>query len=190
MESSPRRHDEDGKREMPTVAGSSQTCHLTVRVVFAIAAITLITGLLFSFILFDSRCSLCPDNWLWWMGHCYFFSVGLQENRQWNESSEFCQQHNSSLVVIKDSAEMDFIQGVMTKFSQIPFLWMGLTDAEREGQWLWGDGTDIQHYMPVMVEWDSDHRDCADLRGGGSLFAADCEEYGPWACKKEYRHTF
>lgn len=41
-------------------------------------------------------------------------------------------------------------------------------------------------FQRVMVEWDSDHRDCADLRGGASLFAADCEEYGPWACKKEY----
>lgn len=54
----------------------------------------------------DSRCSLCPGGWLWWRGCCYFFSVGLQENRRWNESAEFCQQHNSSLVVIKDSAEM------------------------------------------------------------------------------------
>lgn len=54
----------------------------------------------------DSRCSLCPEKWLWWMGRCYFFSVGLQENRQWNESAEFCRQHNSSLVVIEDSAEM------------------------------------------------------------------------------------
>lgn len=54
----------------------------------------------------DSRCSLCPGGWLWWRGCCYFFSVGLQENRRWNESAEFCQKHNSSLVVIKDSAEM------------------------------------------------------------------------------------
>ncbi|XP_039865744.1 CD209 antigen-like protein C isoform X2 [Simochromis diagramma] len=134
----------------------------------------------------DSRCRLCPEKWLWWMGRCYFFSVGLQENRQWNESAEFCRRHNSSLVVIEDSAEMDFIQGVMRNFSQVPFLWVGLTDAKQEGQWLWGDGRAVQHYMQVMVEWDSDHRDCADLRGGTSLFAADCEEYGPWACKKEY----
>lgn len=35
------------------------------------------------------------------------------------------------------------------------------------------------------MQWDSDDRDCADLRGGGTLFAADCEEYGPWACKRE-----
>ncbi|KAM9335572.1 C-type lectin domain family 12 member B-like [Symphorus nematophorus] len=133
----------------------------------------------------DSRCRLCPDRWLWWRSSCYFFSVGLQENRRWNESAEFCRQHNSSLVVITDSAEMEFIQGVMTKFPQFPFLWVGLTDAEQEGQWLWWDGMGIQHYMPVTVEWDADHRDCADLRGGGSLFAANCEAYGPWACKRD-----
>uniref|UniRef100_A0A3B5PY43 C-type lectin domain-containing protein n=1 Tax=Xiphophorus maculatus TaxID=8083 RepID=A0A3B5PY43_XIPMA len=54
----------------------------------------------------DSRCRLCPEGWLWWRWHCYFFSVGLQEDRRWNESAEFCQEHNSSLVVIKDDAEM------------------------------------------------------------------------------------
>lgn len=42
----------------------------------------------------------------------------------------------------------DFIQAVMRKFSQVPFLWVGLTDALQESQWLWLDGSDLQHYMP------------------------------------------
>uniref|UniRef100_UPI0037E9A7EC CD209 antigen-like protein C n=1 Tax=Semicossyphus pulcher TaxID=241346 RepID=UPI0037E9A7EC len=133
----------------------------------------------------DSRCRLCPGGWQWWRGHCYFFSVGLQEDRRWNQSAEFCRQHNSSLMIIKDSAEMEFIQSVMRTLPKFPFLWVGLTDALQEGRWLWWDGTDIQHYMQLTVEWDSDHRDCADLRGGGSLFAADCEAYGPWTCKRD-----
>ncbi|XP_069579002.1 CD209 antigen-like protein C [Brachyistius frenatus] len=133
----------------------------------------------------DSRCRLCPAGWRWWRRRCYFFSPGLQENRRWNESAEFCRRHDGRLAVIEDSAEMDFLQGVMSTFSRFPFLWVGLTDAQQEGRWLWGDGTDVQHYMPVTVDWDADHRDCADLRGGGSLFAADCEAYGPWVCKKE-----
>nr|XP_010769425.1 PREDICTED: C-type lectin domain family 12 member B-like [Notothenia coriiceps] len=132
----------------------------------------------------DPRCSVCPDGWLWWGGHCYFFSVGQQDDRSWIESSEFCLQLNSSLAVIRDPAEMEFIQGVMSRFPLFPFLWVGLTDAQQEGLWLWGDGGDVQQYMPVTVEWDAEDRDCADLRGGGSLFASSCEAYGPWACKR------
>ncbi|XP_053271575.1 CD209 antigen-like protein E isoform X1 [Pleuronectes platessa] len=142
-------------------------------------------GLMLQTVTQDSRCRVCPGGWLWWRRHCYYFSVGLEENRQWSGSAEFCRGHNGSLVVIKDSAEMEFIQGVMNRFPHFPFLWVGLTDAQQEGRWLWGDGTDVQHYMPLAVDWDADHRDCADLRGGGSLFAADCDAYGPWVCVRE-----
>ncbi|KAK5893540.1 hypothetical protein CgunFtcFv8_006405 [Champsocephalus gunnari] len=37
----------------------------------------------------DPMCSVCPDGWLWWGGHCYFFSVGQQDDRSWIESSDF-----------------------------------------------------------------------------------------------------
>uniref|UniRef100_A0A3B4FFW2 C-type lectin domain-containing protein n=1 Tax=Pundamilia nyererei TaxID=303518 RepID=A0A3B4FFW2_9CICH len=78
----------------------------------------------------DSRCSLCPEKWLWWMGRCYFFSVGLQENRQWNESAEFCRQHNSSLVVIEDSAALTL--------QRTPGLYAGHLREAAMGGWSWG----------------------------------------------------
>lgn len=37
----------------------------------------------------------------------------------------------------------------------------------------------------VKVEWDTEHRDCADLRGGGEIFAAHCDASGPWLCKRD-----
>ncbi|XP_014844804.1 PREDICTED: CD209 antigen-like protein C [Poecilia mexicana] len=223
----------DGSRRAPEDFRSSacgdtkslKKSHLACRGAVAIAAISLITAIILSSILFaiwgaareedptfqnkqtenlqqcqkqcedlkmmlhlatqDSRCRLCPEGWLWWRRHCYFFSVGLQENRRWKESAEFCQEHNSSLVEIKDDAEMDFLQGVMCNATKFPFLWVGLTDSQQEGRWLWLSGKDIQDHLPLAVHWDSDDRDCADLRGDGTLFAADCEEYGPWACKRE-----
>lgn len=37
----------------------------------------------------------------------------------------------------------------------------------------------------VTVEWDAEDRDCADLRGGGKVFAASCDAYSPWLCKRD-----
>ncbi|XP_053271577.1 C-type lectin domain family 12 member B-like isoform X2 [Pleuronectes platessa] len=177
---------EEEEEETPADAGFCRICHPITGVIVSMLTLTIVTtGLFLSLVLCDSRCRVCPGGWLWWRRHCYYFSVGLEENRQWSGSAEFCRGHNGSLVVIKDSAEMEFIQGVMNRFPHFPFLWVGLTDAQQEGRWLWGDGTDVQHYMPLAVDWDADHRDCADLRGGGSLFAADCDAYGPWVCVRE-----
>ncbi|XP_072523341.1 CD209 antigen-like protein C [Salminus brasiliensis] len=132
----------------------------------------------------DSKCQLCPQQWHWFWGHCYFFSVGLEKNRQWAESMEYCREHNASLAVIQDVTEMGFILGHMMTFSEMPFLWLGLTDFQEEGMWIWQDGTPLHKHRFIKMQWDSEQRDCADLRGGGSVFASDCKVYGPWLCKK------
>lgn len=43
----------------------------------------------------------------------------------------------------------------------------------------------VMSFRCVKVEWDTEHRDCADLRGGGEIFAAHCDAYGPWLCKRD-----
>ncbi|XP_017557723.1 CD209 antigen-like protein C isoform X1 [Pygocentrus nattereri] len=132
----------------------------------------------------DSRCQLCPKQWHWLWGHCYFFSVGLEKDRKWAESVDYCREHNASLAVIQDATEMQFILGQMMTFSEMPFLWLGLTDSQEEGVWIWQDGTSFHEHSFIKLQWDSEERDCADLRGNGSVFAANCKVYGPWLCEK------
>ncbi|XP_047673639.1 CD209 antigen-like protein C isoform X1 [Tachysurus fulvidraco] len=132
----------------------------------------------------DPQCQLCLKGWHRFKGHCYFISAGLEEDRKWTESVKYCAKHNASLAIIQYEAEMEFIVGQMSRFSETPFLWIGLSDAEAEGVWAWLDGTLLQDHRFINVQWDAEHRDCADLRGDGSVFASDCESYGPWLCEK------
>ncbi|KAM9463165.1 CD209 antigen-like protein C [Clarias gariepinus] len=147
------------------------------------AEIQRLTALLHNFTT-DPRCQLCPKRWHWLNGHCYFISAGLEEDRKWAESVEHCAEQNASLAIIQQEAEMEFLLSQLSRFSETPFLWLGLTDAQVEGVWVWQDGTLLQNHRFIKMQWDSDHRDCADLRGDGSVFASDCESYGPWLCEK------
>ncbi|XP_064184896.1 CD209 antigen-like protein E [Anguilla rostrata] len=132
----------------------------------------------------DARCQLCPEKWLWSWGSCYFFSVGLEDDRKWDESMEFCEEYNASLAVIEDHREMEFIQGKMRVYQQMEFLWVGLTDSLKEGHWVWQNGNPHQKQSLLEVQWNTEHRDCADVREDGSLFAVSCDAYGAWVCEK------
>uniref|UniRef100_A0A3Q3AZ67 C-type lectin domain-containing protein n=1 Tax=Kryptolebias marmoratus TaxID=37003 RepID=A0A3Q3AZ67_KRYMA len=134
------------------------------------------------------RCHLCPAGWLWWRSRCYFFSVARQEDLRWNESAAFCQRHNSSLVVIEDFAEMVTIcratKTLELRLRGVVVPAVGVSDTAGEMPELfqalsWSQGSVFfAGFSPGGDE------DCADLRGRGSLFAAACDVYGPWACKK------
>ncbi|XP_069042690.1 CD209 antigen-like protein E isoform X2 [Lepisosteus oculatus] len=133
----------------------------------------------------DKKCLLCPSNWRFFWGNCYFFSMENNSNfLSWNASAQFCAEHDAELVVIGDRAEMEFIQASMHIFPTVEFLWVGLTDRSSEGSWIWMDGTPHEHTTLKEVEWNAEDRDCADLRGNADFFAMSCEDQGPFICEK------
>ncbi|KAK3528622.1 hypothetical protein QTP70_006032 [Hemibagrus guttatus] len=110
-----------------------------------LAEIQRLTALLHN-ITADPRCQLCLKSWHRFRGHCYFISAGLERDHNWAESVGYCAKHNASLAIIQDEAEMEFIVSQMSRFSETPFLWLGLTDAQEEGVWAWLDGTLLQDH--------------------------------------------
>uniref|UniRef100_A0AAQ6A9V8 C-type lectin domain-containing protein n=1 Tax=Amphiprion ocellaris TaxID=80972 RepID=A0AAQ6A9V8_AMPOC len=75
----------------------------------------------------DGPCPKCEAGWEHHGGKCYNFTTNKSS---WEESRNFCQSQGGDLVKIDSSDEQD-------KF------WIGLTDSEEEGRWLWVDGSPL-----------------------------------------------
>ncbi|KAJ8358261.1 hypothetical protein AAFF_G00019970, partial [Aldrovandia affinis] len=82
-------------------------------------------------------CRPCPEGWEQRNSKCYYFSI---EKKSWNDSRSACLKQGADLVIIESKEEQDFI----TKHTGAGVYWIGLSDSETEGTWLWVDGTPLQ----------------------------------------------
>uniref|UniRef100_A0A665T725 C-type lectin domain-containing protein n=1 Tax=Echeneis naucrates TaxID=173247 RepID=A0A665T725_ECHNA len=74
----------------------------------------------------------CPESWLMFSSSCYYIS---SQRRSWHDSRQDCLQRGADLVIINNRQEQNFLIG----FSMVA--WIGMTDREMEGTWIWVDGT-------------------------------------------------
>ncbi|XP_061073717.1 CD209 antigen-like protein C [Conger conger] len=81
-------------------------------------------------------CKPCPQGWKQFSSKCYYFST---EMKSWMKSRRDCLRRGADLVIIESDEEQEFI----TKYIQ-DYYWIGLSDLETEGTWLWVDGTLLQ----------------------------------------------
>ncbi|KAJ8355152.1 hypothetical protein AAFF_G00090560 [Aldrovandia affinis] len=82
-------------------------------------------------------CRPCPEGWEQSNSKCYYFST---ENKSWNDSRSDCLKQGADLVIIESKDDQDFI----SKHKRDYFYWIGLSDSETEGTFLWVDGTPLQ----------------------------------------------
>ncbi|KAK2829623.1 hypothetical protein Q7C36_017613 [Tachysurus vachellii] len=66
----------------------------------------------------------------------------FSDKMNWDSSRISCQKLGGDLAIIKSKEEHDLISGLVSKIASSLF-WIGLTDAENEGVWLWIDGTPL-----------------------------------------------
>ncbi|XP_005378988.1 PREDICTED: natural killer cells antigen CD94-like [Chinchilla lanigera] len=79
-----------------------------------------------------SDCCSCQEEWIGYQCNCYFIS---DEKKSWEESRHFCASHNSSLLQLQNSDELDFMNTNQRLF------WTGLSFTEERDAWLWEDGS-------------------------------------------------
>ncbi|XP_041123746.1 CD209 antigen-like protein C [Polyodon spathula] len=152
-------------------------------------------------------CKACPQNWELFNGKCYYFST---DKMNWNSSRDNCTSLGGHLVIIESDGEQGFLSYKawnITKEANIgkeeaQSHWIGLTDADTEGTWLWVDGTPLIGNVKTKF-WGSrfyngvDYGKEPDNYSGVDPSGEDCAQLQPkrnsnetWfdaSCTKQYK---
>ncbi|KAM7418318.1 hypothetical protein PAMA_015775 [Pampus argenteus] len=124
----------------------------------------------------------CPQNWLIFGSSCYYIS---SERRSWDDSRQDCVQRHADLVIINSRLEQAFLTGFAMA------AWVGMTDREEEGTWIWVDGTPVNKNRLQWARGQPDGanggEDCGELRtmrGFIGLNDLNCTARIQWICEK------
>ncbi|XP_028286128.1 C-type lectin domain family 4 member M-like [Parambassis ranga] len=90
-------------------------------------------------------CRQCPYSWKLFQAKCYYFS---SRTLTWSSSRAWCQTQGGDLLIVNSKLEQIFVFESSLALQQSSSssssrLWIGLTDAEVEGQWLWVDSSEV-----------------------------------------------
>uniref|UniRef100_A0A4W2CC69 Killer cell lectin like receptor G1 n=1 Tax=Bos indicus x Bos taurus TaxID=30522 RepID=A0A4W2CC69_BOBOX len=163
---------DDRQQQEASSSRSPRSYH--VAIALGLLSTILASMLLLQWILYRGSkcagCPHCPDHWMGYGDHCYYFSV---EKKSWNSSLEFCLAKDAHLLMFKDSKEMIQVQNLLSQ----EFYWIGLRNSSG---WRWEDGSALNI---SRIASNSLVQNCGTISKGG-LLASSCEVDFPWVCKK------
>ncbi|XP_041665602.1 hepatic lectin-like [Cheilinus undulatus] len=143
----------------------------------------------------DGTCLKCEQGWERYGGSCYYFS---KDKSSWDHSWDECKQQGGELVKIESREEQVFLDVRLRNKMVEPEdrFWIGLTDMQREGTWMWADGSPLDKNLTFWSKGEpdnwtgSDGEDCARMgeKGGAeenkSWFDKSCRLPHKYICEK------
>ncbi|XP_058414823.1 killer cell lectin-like receptor subfamily G member 1 isoform X1 [Diceros bicornis minor] len=165
----------DSRPQQKASSRSPLSCHVAV-------ALGLLSAILASLLLSQwilcqgskpstcASCPSCPDLWMKYGDHCYYFSV---EKKDWNSSLELCLSRDSHLLTFTDNQEMSLFKSFLDE----DFYWIGLRNSSG---WRWEDGSAL-NFSKILS--NSPVQNCGTI-GKNGLQASSCEVLLQCICKK------
>ena len=113
-------------------------------------------------------CAECDDEWKTSGEKCYKI---FEEKKSWNASEASCEDNGAHLVKIESEEENTFL---LRTFLEIPYgdvnieAWIGLTDQDNEGEFVWADGTAAKYtnWADEQPNDEDNQQDCAEIANG------------------------
>ncbi|XP_074517287.1 asialoglycoprotein receptor 1-like [Sebastes fasciatus] len=139
----------------------------------------------------EGSCGICLSGWIHLNSSCYFFSSTESSTtpKNWHDSRADCIGRGADLVVIDNQEEQKLVSLTIEPMEDghaWKGYWIGLTDTEIEGQWVWiNNVTEVeQKYWMDGEPNDRGHQgeDC-----GVTVYSSD----NPWQTRIDagcYRH--
>uniref|UniRef100_A0A3Q3EYZ7 C-type lectin domain-containing protein n=1 Tax=Labrus bergylta TaxID=56723 RepID=A0A3Q3EYZ7_9LABR len=137
----------------------------------------------------ERNCKRCPESWRLFKNKCYFFS---SRTLTWSSSRAWCQTQGGDLLVIDSDPEQ--VGGLKQKenmkllYHSGSKLWIGMTDADVEGEWSWVDGR-IGTEPDDWRQEDPLGEDCGHIDTSENALTSwmdgSCKKPYGWICEKE-----
>ncbi|XP_053191391.1 C-type lectin domain family 4 member M-like [Scomber japonicus] len=139
----------------------------------------------------ERTCGKCLTGWALFNSSCYFFSYTESKTvkKNWHESRADCISRGADLVVIDNLEEQKYVSGNIDSMRSAADVWqsgfwIGLTDTEVEGTWVWiNNVTDVEQRYWMDGEPNN-------LRQGEDCAVAVYSNINPWKTRFDARCIF
>ncbi|CAL8272641.1 unnamed protein product [Arctogadus glacialis] len=105
----------------------------------------------------------CPSFWYDSGTDCYKYVSGLLP---WADAELYCRSLGANLASIHNASEMNFITTLIENFDPTKgYHWIGFSDSQKEGAWMWSDGSRGDFASWSQGQPDNHHgvEDCAHI---------------------------
>ncbi|NXC08762.1 CLC4E protein, partial [Orthonyx spaldingii] len=124
----------------------------------------------------------CPAGWKSLGSSCFSFSA---EALGWAGARDACADLGAHLAVVGSEDEQVFL---MENTNRSSSYWMGATDEEQEGKWVWitGENPDFRFWDVWVTDPDKELKDCGAIGPEGRWISDFCSRPNRWICEKPW----
>ncbi|XP_041798045.1 C-type lectin domain family 4 member E-like [Chelmon rostratus] len=105
----------------------------------------------------------CPDKWLHVGDQCFFLAT---DKWDWSKSAEKCKEIGSHLAILTTREQHEAVEKEGKRIGGIyTHYWIGLTDAESEGNWTWVDKSELNNAFWSVTPSEPDNNQTGGAEG-------------------------